>query len=84
MNREEIRETVVRLLGEVAPEVDVTSVQDDVPLRDQIDLDSMDWLNYIVALDEELHVGIPEADYQSLDTVDAFVAYIADRVGAPA
>jgi acyl carrier protein len=84
MTRDEIRATVVRLLTEVAPEIDATDVQHDAPLRDQFDLDSMDWLNFIIAIDQELQVGIPEADYQHLVSVDAFVEYVGARLGVPA
>ena len=84
MTRGEIRDTVVRLLPEIAPEIDPATVRDDVPLRDQFDLDSMDWLNFIIAIDQELEVGIPEADYQQLVSVDAFVEYLGSRLGVPA
>lgn len=84
MTKDEIRETVVRLLGEIAPEIDPGTVKHDVALRDQLDLDSMDWLNFIIAIDEELRVGIPEADYQELVSVDAFVEYLSARLGVPA
>lgn len=83
MTRAEIRETVVRLLAEIAPEVDPASVKDDIELRDQFDLDSLDWLNFIIAIDQELQVGIPEADYQQLVSVDAFVEYLGARLGVP-
>jgi acyl carrier protein len=84
MNQDEIRDTVVRLLGEIAPEIEPASVKHDVELRDQFDLDSMDWLNFIIAIDEKFQVGIPEADYQRLVSIDAFVDYISERLGVPA
>ena len=84
MSQDEIRETVVRLLAEIAPEIDPASVQHDVELRDQLDLDSMDWLNFIIAIDQELQVGIPEADYEQLVSIDAFVEYLSGRLSVPA
>jgi acyl carrier protein len=84
MTQDEIRETVVRLLAEIAPEIDPASVKHDVELRDQFDLDSMDWLNFIIAIDERFQVGIPEADYQQLVSIDAFVEYLGSRLGVPA
>lgn len=84
MTRDEIRETVVRLLVEIAPEIDPASVEHEIELRDQFDLDSMDWLNFIIAIDQELQVGIPEADYQQLVSIDAFVDYLGARLGVPA
>ena len=48
-------------------------------LRDQLDIDSMDFLNFVIALHEELHVDIPEADYPRLQTLDDFVDYLTAR-----
>ena len=54
----------------------------DVGLRDQLDLDSMDFLNFVIAIDERLGVSIPEADYSRLPTLDAFVAYLGEKLGS--
>ena len=43
----------------------------------------MDFLNFVIAVDEELHVEIPEADYPRLSTLDGFVAYVGERLAAP-
>ncbi|HXH98043.1 MAG TPA: acyl carrier protein [Gaiellaceae bacterium] len=82
MTNDEIRDIVLRMLGEIAPEVDLAAVKPDVDFRDQFDLDSMDFLNFVIAVDQELHVEIPEADYPLLSTLDGFVAYVAERLGA--
>ena len=63
MTREEIRAAVLRTLGEIAPEADPATLAPDVPFRDQLDLDSMDHLNFVIALHAALQVEIPEADY---------------------
>lgn len=81
MTTDEIRDTVLRMLGEIAPEVDLAAVRPDVGLRDQLDLDSMDLLNFVIAVDEELGVDIPESDYGRFSTLDAFVDYLAARTG---
>ena len=52
----------------------------DQPLRDQVDLDSMDFLNFLVRLHEKLGVDVPEADYAKLVTLDDFVAYLGARL----
>jgi acyl carrier protein len=80
VTREEIRPLVLRLLGEIAPEADLGTIRGDVDLRDQLDLDSMDQLNFVVAVDHELGVEIPESDYGLLGTLDGFVAYLAARL----
>jgi len=77
MTTEEIRDTILRILGEIAPEIDPTQVKPDVDFRDQFDLDSMDLLNFVVAVDEELGVEIPESEYARLSTLEKLTAYVA-------
>ena len=79
MSEQEIRAAVIGVLKSIAPELEEAELRPDRPLRDQIDLDSMDWLNVIVALHERLKVEIPESDYAKLTTLDAVVAYIGAR-----
>ena len=79
MIEEEIRSTVLRILGEIAPEAEPARIDPDASLRDQLDLDSMDILNIMIALHEALHVDIPEADYPKLSTLNGAVAYVAQR-----
>ena len=83
MTDDEIRDTVLRLLSEVAPEADMASIQPDVRLRDQIDIDSMDALNFLIAIDAELHVDIAEADYPKLTTLDNIVEYLSLALASP-
>ena len=77
MTNDEIRDVVLRLLGEVAPEADTAALKRDVRLRDQIDIYSMDALNFLISIDAELHVDIAEADYPKLTTLDNIVAYLS-------
>jgi acyl carrier protein len=79
MNREQIRATVLEVLGQIAPEADPASIDPRVNLREQLDIDSMDFLNFLVALDKKLHVDIPERDYGQLTTLDACIDYLSDR-----
>lgn len=74
MTRDQMRAAVLGILGEIAPEADPAAIQPDVALRDQLDLDSMDFLNFVVALHERLGVEIPEADYPKFATLDGCVA----------
>ena len=73
MTQEAIRDTVLRLLGEIAPEADMTRLKPDVNFRDQLDIDSMDFLNFVIALDEELHLTIAETDYPKLSSLNGSV-----------
>ena len=77
MNNDEIRALVLAELAAIAPEVDVAALKPDRLLREQVDLDSFDWLRFLVALHERMKIEIPESDYRSLTTVDHLVAYLA-------
>ncbi len=79
MNPKEVREIVVATLKTIAPEVEDELIADR-PLRNQVDLDSMDWLNFLVGLHTNLKVNIPEADYSKLVTLDDFVSYLLERL----
>lgn len=78
MTDDEIRDVVLRLLSQVAPEADMAAIRPGERLRDQIDIDSMDALNFLISIDAELHVDIPEADYPKLTTLDNIVAYLSN------
>jgi acyl carrier protein len=80
MTTDEITAVVLRVLGEIAPEADLTRIDPDATLRDQLDLDSMDVLNAMIGLHEALHVDIPETDYPKLATLKGAVAYLAERM----
>lgn len=81
MTRDEIAAVVRSILGGIAPEVDLGRVKPDADLRDELDIDSMDFLRFVVGLHERLGVEIPEADYPRIRTLDACVAYLAERAG---
>jgi acyl carrier protein len=80
VTREEVRATMLRVLGEIAPEADLTALKPDVAFRDQLDLDSMDLLNVVIGLHAALGVEIPEADYSSLVTPDGCVDYLLSKL----
>jgi acyl carrier protein len=82
VTRDEIRATVLRVLGEIAPEADPAALEPGVPFREQLDLDSIDLLNVVVGLHGALGVDIPEADYPKLATLDACVEYLARGLGS--
>ena len=83
MTREDIRETVGKALSSVAPEIDPSSVRPDEPFRQEFDLDSMDFLNFVIALHTSLDVDVPEADYSRLATLNGAVDYLAARLHIP-
>jgi acyl carrier protein len=82
MDRDQIRTAVLACLKTIAPELAEDEIRPDRPLRDQVDLDSMDWLNFLVALHQKLGIDIPESDYGKLSTWDAILAYLEAKLAA--
>ena len=82
MTREEIRLAVVRALTSVAPEIDPQTLRPDDIFRQEFDLDSMDFLNFVIGLHGSLGVDVPEADYGKLATVKTAVDYLESRLRA--
>jgi len=82
MTRHEIRDAVGRALTSVAPEIDLQALGPDDEFRRQLDLDSMDFLNFVIALHKSLGVDVPEADYGKLETLNRAIEYLVGRLGA--
>ena len=77
MTSTQIKSMICDVLSGIAPEADVSAVAGDEDLRDALDLDSMDFLNFVIALHERTGIDIPEADYPKLRTLDTAIAYLA-------
>jgi acyl carrier protein len=75
-----LRATVLRTLGEVAPEADLSSIDPGADLRDELELDSMDLLTFAIRLYEATTVDVPERDYGRIVTVDGCVEYLQARL----
>lgn len=85
MTEEELRDVVSRALKKIAPEADQSKIDAEEPLRDQLDIDSMDFLNFLIALHDAAKVDIPETDYPRLSTLRSTLEYLAQKKGvAPA
>lgn len=84
MNRSELTQAVLDALVSVVPEARPAEVDPRVPLRDQLDIDSMDFINFVVQLHEAVKVDVPEADYAQLLTLESCVDYLARRLEVPA
>ena len=82
MTTDEIRKIIVDEITRIAPEIDPASIQPGVNFRDQLDLDSMDFLNFVLALHDRLGIEIPEVDYSRLYTLDGAVAYLASKTAS--
>ena len=80
MSNLDIRHVVEQELANIAPEIDVTKVAGSEDLREALDIDSMDFLNFIVALHKEFHVDLPESDYPQLVSIDGCVRYLERKL----
>jgi acyl carrier protein len=80
MNPQEIRSNVLASLADVAPEADPSVLAPNADLRDALDIDSMDFLRFVVSLHDRLHVDIPEKDYPKVRTLDACVEYLGAKL----
>jgi len=76
MTDEELRALVLRVMGEVAPDADLQALDPATDFSEQIDIDSMDQLNFVIGLNEATGVEIPERDYPKMSSLDACVAYL--------
>lgn len=77
LNPDEVRATVIDCILSVAPEADFDTLRPERPFRGQLEIDSFDWQNILVAIDARLGVNVPESQYGKLDTLDKLVAYVA-------
>lgn len=81
LTADQIKETVLRLLGEIAPEADLTALKPGGSFRDQLDIDSMDFLNFVIMLHKTFGVEIPEADYPKYGTLNGCVEQLSEKGG---
>ena len=84
MSDPDIRAVVYEELNNIAPEVDLAAVDPAGDLREALDIDSMDFLNFISAVHQRLGVDIPERDYPKLVTLDGAMTYLKAKLGLPA
>jgi acyl carrier protein len=76
MNAEQIREVILGILKRIAPDEDLSRLQNDVAFREQMELDSMDFLDIVMELRKLYRIQIPEEDYQNLTTMDSTVGFL--------
>ncbi|GGE50856.1 acyl carrier protein [Actibacterium pelagium] len=80
MTDKEIREIFLKELNKIAPDIGPDDVSDDDHIQDDLELDSMDVLNLVTALDEALGVSIPEVDYPQIETLAKAVQYLSSKL----
>jgi acyl carrier protein len=79
MDRDHVKKMLLQALTDVAPEVDAAAIEPAQPLRSQVDLDSADWLNFLVAVHDKLGIDIPDAAAAKLNTLDKLIDYCAAK-----
>ena len=82
MTKEECKQVVLDIISEIAPDEDLSDVKPEVRLRDQLDLDSMDFLDIVMELRKQYGIEVPEADYTQLATLDSCAEYLTPKFNA--
>ena len=80
MNDDEIKALIVAELANVAPETDANDIDPNADLREALDIDSMDFLNFLDALHKKTGVNVPEPDYEKMLTLEGAVTYLRERL----
>jgi len=76
MNPDQIKQVILGILERIAPDEDLSNLEDSVSFRDQMELDSMDFLDIVMELRKQYRVQIPEEDYENLASMESTVAYL--------
>lgn len=80
MTKEQIKDKILEIIDQIMPDEDLSNLKGDIPLREQVELDSMDFLDIIMELRKRYGIEVPEDDYVHLDTLDGSVAYLEPRM----
>lgn len=80
MAPEEIRQAIIEILEDIAPDEDLTSLDDSVSFREQMELDSMDFLDIVMELRKRYRVQVPEEDYAQLASMSSTVKYLEPKM----
>ncbi|NQY32135.1 MAG: acyl carrier protein [Coraliomargarita sp.] len=82
MTEDEVKQIVIDIINEIAPDEDTTDLKGEVSLRDQMDLDSMDFLDIVMELRKQHGIEVPEADYPELASLDSCANYLTPKFNA--
>lgn len=80
MTKKEIKSVLMEIVAEIIPDEDLTNLKGDIPIREQVEMDSMDFLDIIMELRKRYGIEVPEDDYIHLATLDSSVAYLEPRM----
>ncbi|HKK17113.1 MAG TPA: acyl carrier protein [Opitutales bacterium] len=79
MTEDQVKQIVIDIINEIAPDEDTSDLKSDVALREQMDLDSMDFLDIVMELRKQHGIEVPEADYPQLASLDSCAAYLTPK-----
>lgn len=80
MTRDEVRDAIIEIINDILPEGDCSEVNPDEKLRDQLDLDSMDFLDIVMELRKQYKIQIPEEDYPKLASLSSCIEYLSPKM----
>ena len=80
MEKEEVKKVVIEIIKEIVPDEDCSNLDDSTPLREQLELDSMDFLDIVMELRKQYNVEVPEAEYGELNTLNSCADYLAPKL----
>jgi acyl carrier protein len=80
MTKEQIKATILEIIAQIIPDEDLSNLKGNIPIREQVELDSMDFLDIIMELRKRYGIEVPESDYVQLATLDGSVAYLEPRM----
>jgi len=82
MTEDQVKQIVIDIINEIAPDEDTTDLKSEVNLRDQMDLDSMDFLDIVMELRKQHGIEVPEAEYPKLASLDSCAEYLTPKFNA--
>jgi acyl carrier protein len=82
MTEDQVKQIVIDIINEIAPDEDTTDLKSEVNLRDQMDLDSMDFLDIVMELRKQHGIEVPEEDYPKLASLDSCAEYLTPKFNA--
>jgi len=80
MTKEQIKAIILEIIAQIIPDEDLSNLKGDIPIREQVELDSMDFLDIIMELRKRYGIEVPENDYMQFATLDGSVAYLEPRM----
>ena len=82
MTKDETKQLVLEIIADIAPDEDISNLKPDVRLREQMQLDSMDFLDIVMELRKRHNIEVPEADYPQLASLDSCADYLTPKFAA--